>query len=153
MRPQLADLGVAFSRIEHRHPRFIAIKVRMQMHGRQLAFVQAFQHPRRFLDPARERLAVDGDAIAGKNLHLAIKRRIPAVFGRDDMADEGGRGHAAIDKARRSLRLHDHFLASPAGVFWADRTQDPNYRGNPVKRFAGRLADAMQLSGAARTIH
>ena len=125
----------------------------MQMHGGQLAFVQALQHPRRFLDPARQRLTVDGEAIAGKNLHLPIERRIPAVFRHDDMADEGGRGHAALDEARRSFGLHDHFLASPAGVFWADRAHDPNHRGNPVKRFGGCLADAMQLSSAARTIH
>ena len=150
MRPELADFRSAPSRIEHPHRRFVAEQAGMAMHGRQLQLIEALHHPGRLLHPARQRLAIDVEAMAGEDLRLAIQRRPPGVLRRRDPGDEGGRGHAALDQARARLGLNHRALAGPARVFGADRAQDPKHRRNPIDDVVEVFADAVKSARAAR---
>ena len=123
----------------------------MAMHGRQLQFVEALHHPGRLFHPARQRLAIDVEAMAGEDLRLAIQRRPPGVLGRGDPGDERRRGHAALDQARARLGLDHRALAGPARVFGPDRAQDPEHRRNPIDHVVEVFADAVQRARAART--
>jgi hypothetical protein len=120
------------------------------MHGLQLQIVEAPGHPRRAPHPARQRLAVDDDAVARQDLPLTIERRLPGVLGRGDVGDQRRRRHAALDEPRRRRGLDDRTLAGAAGVFGTDRAQHTQPRGNPIERFAHLLADPMHPAGAAR---
>ena len=151
MRPELADFCSAAPRIEHPHRRFVAEQARMAVHGRELQVIEALHRPCRLLHPARQRLAVDGEAMAGKDLRLAIQRRAPGELRRGNPCDEGRRGHAALDQARARLGLNHRALAGPTGVFGADRAQDPKHRGNPIDHVVDVLANAVQRARAART--
>ena len=91
MRPELADFRSTAPRIQNPHRRFVAEQARMSMHRRQLQLVEALRRPCRLLHPARQRLAIDVEAMAGKDLSLAIKRRAPGELRSRDPGDERGR--------------------------------------------------------------
>lgn len=150
MRPKLADFRSTPTRIEHPHRRFVAEQARMAVHGRELQFIEALHRPCRLLHPARQRLAVDVEAMAGKDLRLTIKRRAPGELRHRDPGDKRGRGHAALDQTRARLGLNHLALAGPARVFGADRAQDPKHRGNPIDHVVDVLANAVQRARAAR---
>ena len=150
MRPELADLRAAASRIEHRHRRLVAEQPLEAMHGLQLQIIEALGHPRRAPHPARQRLTVHDDAVPRQDLRLTIERRLPSVLGRSNVSDQRRRRHASLDEPRRRRGLDDRTLAASAGVFGTDRAQHPQPRGNPIERFAGLLADPMHLTRAAR---
>ena len=120
------------------------------MHRRELQFIEPLHRPGRLLHPARQRLAIDVEAMAGEDLRLAIKRRPPGVLGRRDPGDERRRGHAALDQARARLGLNHCALAGPTGVFGADRAQDPKHRRNPIDHVVEVFADAVKSARAAR---
>ena len=106
----------------------------MAVHGRELQVIEALPHrPCRLLHPPSQRLTIDVEAMARKDLRLAIQRRAPGELRRRDPGDEGGRGHAALDpKAQARLGLNHRALAgAAAGVFGADRAQDPKHRRRP----------------------
>jgi len=47
----------------------------MFMHGRKLRLIDALRHPSRLLHPPSQRLTIDVEAMAGKDLRLAIQPR------------------------------------------------------------------------------
>ncbi|MHC2385467.1 putative ubiquitin-RnfH superfamily antitoxin RatB of RatAB toxin-antitoxin module [Bradyrhizobium liaoningense] len=150
MRPELADPRAAASRIEHWHRRLVAEQPLEAVHSLQLQIVEAPDQPRRAPHPARQRLTVDDDTLTRQDLRLAIERRLPGIFGRGDMRDQRRRCHAALDEPRRCRGLDNRALTGAAGVFWTDRAEHAQPRGNPIERFAALLADPMHLTRAAR---
>jgi hypothetical protein len=104
VRPELANPRSPASGIEHRHWGLIDKQSAEAVHRLQLQIIQALEHHRRGLHPARQRLAVEGDAVAGQNLRLTVERRQPGVFGDGDVGDECCRRQAAFDEPRGRRR-------------------------------------------------
>src|SRR5271165_6523778 len=96
MRPKLAGPRSTSPRVQNRHRRLVAEQSRMFMHGRELQLIDALRHPSRLLHPPSQRLTIDVEAMAGKDLRLAIQRRTPGELRRRNPSDEGCRGHAAL---------------------------------------------------------
>ena len=120
------------------------------MHGGDLREIKALQHPGRPFHPPGQRLAIDGDALAGQDQRLTIQRRAPGVFRRGNPGDERGRDHSAFDQTWRRGGLNDCFFTTATGVFRPDRAQYAQHRRNPVQGFADGLADAVKAPGATR---
>jgi hypothetical protein len=149
MRPELAGFGMWPARLNDRHRGLIAEQPRIAVHLCELQLVQALQHPGHVLHPSGQSRAVDWHADQTQDLHLPIQRRIPAVFGNRDMADQRGRDHATLDQPRRRWRLDDPVIAGPANIFRADRSYDAQHGRNAVQHLALILTDPMQLAGTA----
>jgi hypothetical protein len=53
-------------------------------------FLQRLQPPTGAADPVGKGRAVDLDALPGKDLALPVERQMIAVFGNQDMSEQGG---------------------------------------------------------------
>jgi hypothetical protein len=95
------------------------------VHDRYLKLVKALCPPGRTLHPPRQGLPVDGNALEGKHLCLAIECRAPSVSLRGDPSNECRRGHTALDQRWTDFRLNDRALTGSARIFRPDRAQYP----------------------------
>ena len=100
--PEVALLGFASSRIEHRTARLVAEQLRRAPEVREQMIVQRLQLGRRRADPLRQRRALDADALAGQDLRLAIERQVIGIFAHDHVGDERFGRQSALDQPRWS---------------------------------------------------
>jgi hypothetical protein len=82
--------------------------------------------------PSIKVLARNVRAKTREDLALPIERQVIVELGDEDMGDQTGAEHAAIDRTRRRGRLHD-FLAAPAGF--------PETHGLDYLQFSGDVVE------------
>ncbi len=150
MRPELADTSAMSSGIEHRHRRLVAEQPRRSLDHPQLKLIKALEPPCRTLHPTGERRAVEMDALAGQDLHLAVQRQIPGELRDHHVSHQYRRYHSALNQTRQHLRLDHAVGATAAGVFGMNRAQYPQDRRDHVQYLAHILADPVQSALTAR---
>src|ERR1700728_744464 len=112
------------------------------------AGTQRLQPPASATDPVGERRAVDLDAMPGEDLALPVKRKVIAVFGDQDMSEQGRTGQPLADRPLRGRGLMDG-PARPAAIARPADTDDPKSRRHMIEHLADSLADHMQFAAAA----
>jgi hypothetical protein len=103
--------------------------------------MQRAQMEGRMPHPVRERRPVEMDALAGVDLCLPVERQMIGIFGHQNLGDSGLGRQTTLDQPRRSRRLHDAILASPASIFGPPGNKDPELRRHHVQPLALVLAD------------
>lgn len=104
----------------------------------------------RLADPIDKRRAIQVHALAGVDLRLAVERKMVGILRHQHMGDGRFGRDAALDEARRSLRLHHDVLAAPAGVFRSAHDDDAELGRHDVEALGAILAHDVQHSFAAR---
>ena len=119
---------------------------------RQKPLIDRLQMPGSPAGPMGKRRPIDFNALARIDLRLPIKRRMIGIF-RDEHMSNGRFGrNAALDQPRRGRRLHDPALAGAARIFGSPDHEHPELRRHDIELLAHILADAMQLTAAARHV-
>jgi hypothetical protein len=110
--------------------------------------LQRLQPPAGAADPVGKGRAVDLDAVPGKDLALPVEGQMIAVFGDQDMSEQGRGCEALGDRPLRGRCLVDG-PAGPAAIARPTDTDDPEACRHMVEHLAHRLADHMQRAAAA----
>jgi pimeloyl-ACP methyl ester carboxylesterase len=146
--PEPAGLGPAAAGIEHRDRGVVG----EQFAGREDVLgellLQRLQPPAGASDPVRQGRAIQLDTLAAEDLALSVERKVIAVFGDQDMGEQGGTGQSLGDRTLQGGGLMDG-PASPATITGAANTDDPKPRRYMVEHLADGLADHMQPATAA----
>ena len=110
--------------------------------------LQRLQPPAGTTNPVGERRAVDLDAMPGEDLALPAEWKVIAVFGDQDMSEQGRTGQPLADRRLRRGGLMDG-PAGPAAITRPADTDDPKPRGQMIEHLADRLADQVKLAATA----
>ena len=86
--------------------------------------LQRLKPPAGAADPVGKGRAVDLDALPGEDLALPVERQVIAVFGDQDVGEQGGGRQALGDRPLRSRRLVDG-PAGPAAIARPADADDP----------------------------
>jgi hypothetical protein len=86
----------------------------------------------------------------GEDLALPVKRKVIAVFGDQDMSEQGRTGQPLADRPLRGRGLMDG-PARPAAITRPADTDDSKPRRHLIEHLAVGLADHMQFAAAARS--
>ena len=164
--PQPPGFGASTPRIQHRQrgivgnhfgrgwPRFRRqSRWNSQTRGRQNRaqdqLIQRLQPPAGASDPVTQGGTIQVDALAGKDLRLAIERKVVSIFVDQHVCEQRLGRQAAVDRPFRRGRLHDSAFACPAAIARAADHLNPKLRWNVIKHLGAVLADHMQGRTAA----
>jgi hypothetical protein len=143
--PEPAGLGATPARIEHRDRGVIGEQLLRAEDVFGEPLLQRRQPPADTADPVGECRAVDLDAMPGEDLALPVEWKVIAVFGDQDMSEQGRTGQPLGD---RPLRGRGRGLmdgpAGPAAIPRPADSDDPKPRRHMIEHLADRLADQVQ---------
>ena len=88
IRPELAGLGAAAARVEHRCRGLVGKQRARAFERLQEPLVHGPEEEGGAPDPVGQRRAVEADALAGKDLRLPVERQVVGVFGDEHLRDE-----------------------------------------------------------------
>src|SRR6202035_6186153 len=108
------------------------------------AGLQRLEPPASAAHPVRQGRAIDLDALPGEDLALPVEWKVIAVFGDQDMSEQGRTGQPLGDRPLRGWGLMDG-PAGPAAIARPADADDPKPRGHMIEHLADRLADQVQL--------
>src|ERR1700722_5780896 len=146
--PEAAGLGAPPARIEHRDRGVIGEQLLRAEDVFGELLLQRLQPPAGTPDPVSKRRAVDLDAMPGEDLALPVEWKVIAVFGHQDMSEQGRTGQPLADRPPRGGGLMDG-PARPAAIARPADSDDPKPRRHMIEHLADRLADQVQLAAAA----
>ncbi len=99
-------------------------------------------------DPARERGAIEVDALAAVDLRLPIERQRVGIFGDQNMGQQAGTSDTAVDGPGRCRSLHDP-VAAVAAQLRADVADDLETCPDVLQHLGGIFAQFTQPAAAA----
>ena len=149
--PELASLGAAAPRIEHRRRGLVGEQLGRTLEPHEEPLMHRPQQPGGAADPVGQGRAIEIDALPGIDLGLAIERQVIGIFGDQNLGHRRLGRQSALDQPRRRGRLHHHLLAGPAGILGPADDQHAQLRRDDVEPLAAILADPVQCVAAART--
>ena len=139
--PELASLGFASARIEHRRPCLVGEEFDRGLQDLEQELVHETQREGGAARPVGQRRAIEFDALAAIDLGLPVERQMVGVFGDDDRRDQIFRWNATLDQMLGRRSLGHLALANAAGVFGPVRHDHLEARRDHVEPFRDILAD------------
>ena len=160
--PQPPGLGLAASRIEHRHRRVVGVQLVGRQHVAARAHRPAAATSARC--PATQSARVERSSSTPSraiDLRLPVQRQMIGILGHHHMGEQPGAGKPRVDRPRRRRQLHDP-SAARAGELRAHmadhlevaRARTPASRTRPRRCAASLLPQSgqVQLAGACTTV-
>ena len=117
--PELADLGATASRIKHRRRGLVGEQLGRCLQCREQALMYRPQYEGGAADPVGQCRAVQGDALPGVDLSLAIERQMIGVFGDEHMRHRRLGRQPALDQSCRRGQPAPPLPRKPDRHIWA----------------------------------
>src|SRR6185312_15637986 len=111
--------------------------------------VEGLEPPAGATDPVSQGRAVQLDALPGEDLALPVKRKMIAVFGDQDVGEQGRRREALGDRPLRRGRLMDGPAGSAAVARPAD-ADDPQPCRHVIEQSYRKISRGRQLATQPR---
>jgi hypothetical protein len=139
--PQPSGFGAAIAGIEHRQCRVVGKHFGRRQNGAQHQFVQRGEPPAGTTNPVAQCGTIQRDALAGKDLRLAIQRKVVTVLADQHLRHQRLGRHAAVYRTVGCGGLDDSIFADAAAVTRPADQPNPELGGDVIQHLSLVLAD------------